>query len=741
VAVTGGGRPPLLLLLADTNTAESFWPESTPAGRALVEGGYLVRTAVTRGGTLALTGDTSKAGPLTAWAPAGVTGLTWNGQPVATSTGSDGSLQGSVPGPAAVTLPALTSWKFSSETPEAQPGFDDSSWTLADHPVSNASSPSTPVLYASDYGYDHGFVWYRGHFTATGSETGVTLTADGIAPTGAFSVWLNGAFLGSDTAAGPTTETFSFPAGALRSGKDNVIAVLVENTGNPEGPSGEKTGLYSAALNGSSAPVTWRLMGDPGGTTLQDPVRGVMNPAGLYGSDNGWDLPGYPDQDWQNVTLPDSWPARGVPAGIGWYRTSFSLSLPGHDYVPIDVQIGGPGPGAAAADYRAFIYVNGWLIGRYVNNVGPQHQFYVPAGILNDHGANTLAIAVWGLDGTGGGLDQVSLVAIGNQAGGVPVAPVASPGYSPAVYGQPTPPQPTLAAISSSTLADGTFTVRATLRNPTSQPLQRVSVSLSVPSGWTLSPAGQVSLGTVAPGGSASETFSVTAPASGLTPGTDNLLATATYRGGGGAQTLLNAAQVQVPAASLAATFNNTGITDDTDPDPSSAFIGFDGEGTTFSAEGLAADGLTPGASVTAGGLAFTWPDVASAEPDNTMAEGQTVTISGSGATLGFLAAANNSAESGTGTIYYTDGSTQSFTLDVGNFWYPSGQDGNPGNVQVAGVDYANYPTGSSGHEVYVFEQSVPLAAGKTVEAVTLPSLGSVAGYNPALHVFAMAIG
>ena len=69
-------------------------------------------------------------------------------------------------------------------------------------------------------------------------------------------------------------------------------------------------------------------MGDPGGTTLQDPVRGVMNPAGLYGADNGWDLPGYPDADWQDVTLPDSWPARGVPPGIGWYRTSFSLRLP-----------------------------------------------------------------------------------------------------------------------------------------------------------------------------------------------------------------------------------------------------------------------------------------------------------------------------------------------------------------------------------------------------------------------------
>ncbi len=741
VEVTGGGAPPMLVLLADTATAEDFWPETTTAGSALVQGGYLVRTAAVRGSTLALTGDTTSAGPLTVWAPSAVSRVTWNGQPVATTTGSDGSLQGRVPGPAPVSLPALAGWKFSSETPEAQPGFDDSSWTLADHPVSNASSPSTPVLYASDYGYDHGFVWYRGHFTATGNETGVTLSADGIAPTGAYSVWLNGAFLGSSTAAGPTSATFSFPAGAVRAGSDNVIAVLVENTGNPEGPSGEKVGLYSASLNGSSAPVTWRLMGDPGGTTLQDPVRGVMNPAGLYGADNGWDLPGYPDQDWQDVTLPDSWPARGVPPGIGWYRTSFSLGLPRSSYVPVDVQVSGPGPGAGTAGYRAFIYVNGWLIGRYVNNVGPQHQFYVPAGILNDHGPNMLAIAVWGLDGSSGGLPQVSLVAAGNQAGGVPVAPVFSPGYSPAIYGPPSAPPPTLAAISSSALAQGTFTVQATLRNPAGRPLPGASLSLSAPAGWTVTPSGATSAGTVAPGRSATQSFQVTPPASGLWPGVVNLLATASYGGAGGRQTLINAAQVQVPASSLASTFNNTAITDDANPNPSASFIGFDGLGTSYSAEGLAVDNLTPGASVSAGGLTFTWPDVAAAQPDNTMAQGQTIAISGSGASLGFLAAANNSAESGTGTIYYTDGSTQTFTLSVGNFWYPASQNGNPDNVQVAGVNFANYPTGSSGHEVYLFEQSVPLAAGKTVEAVTLPSLGSVTGDNAALHIFAMAVG
>ena len=58
----------------------------------------------------------------------------------------------------------------------------------------------------------------------------------------------------------------------------------------------------------------------------------------------------------------------------------------------------------------------------------------------------------------------------------------------------------------------------------------------------------------------------------------------------------------------------------------------------------------------------------------------------------------------------------------MGNFWYASGQSGNPTNDQVASVNYANYPTGSSGHTVYVFEQSVPIDSGKTVEAVALPA-------------------
>ncbi len=757
VAISGGGRSSLLLLVADTDIAETFWPERTSAGPALVEGGYLVRTAQSAGSTLALTGDTSKPGPITVWAPPGLDAVTWNGQPVATTSGTDGSLTGSVGGPAPVTLPTLDNWRFAFETPEAQPGYDDSSWLLADHPATtNPTSPiTTPVLYADDYGFHHGFVWYRGHFTATDNETGINLTV-GEGQHGAFSVWLNGALLGSNTSGSEQAqESFAFPAGALRPGKDNVVAVLVQSSGHDEDgvygspPSDSQKaprGLLGATLEGASTPITWRLEGNQGGEDLQDPVRGPLNATGLYGTNNGWDLPGYPDDDWQRVSLPDSWSGRGLPPGIGWYRTTFNLSLPPQSYVPVAVQIGGPGPGPGtdAADYRAFIFVNGWLTGQYDNAQGPQHQFYVPTGILNPDGDNTLAIAVWGLDSTGGGLPQVSLVAFGDQSGGVPVQTVDSPGYNPFVYGRPTSPAPTLGLTSSATLVtpSQSFTVKAVLTNPGANRLRDATVQLDVPSDWSVVPAGEATIGNVGPGQSGSATFRVTPPASSTVPaGPVDLLGRATYDADGMQQTLLATAQLQVPYSSLASTYDNTGITSNSDTNPSSNFEGFDGDGTTYSAEGLAAAGLTPGSTVTAGGLSFTWPDVPPAQPDNTLAMGQIISVSGSGSQLGFLAAANNSSQTGTGTVYYTDGTTSTFTLGVSNFWYPSGQNGNPSNTQVASVNYANYPTGSSGHTIYVFEQSVPIDAGKTVEAVALPPLGSVAGYNPALHIFAIDVG
>jgi hypothetical protein len=262
---------------------------------------------------------------------------------------------------------------------------------------------------------------------------------------------------------------------------------------------------------------------------------------------------------------------------------------------------------------------------------------------------------------------------------------------------------------------------------------------VSAPSGWTVQPA-SAPVGTVQPGGTAKATFTVT-PGSSLSGGDAVITGVASWGSGAARGSTGDTVSLTVPYSGLSASFDDPGITSNSDTNPSPGFPGFDGIGTSYSAEGLAADGFTAGAAITENGAQLSWPNAQPGQNDNTMALGQVISVSGSGQSLTFLTATNNSPLSGTGTVYYTDGSTSTFSLNVGNFWYPSGQNGNPSTTQVAAVNYANYPSGPSTHTVYVFAVPVPLQSGKTVEAVQLPALSGVHGYQAALHIFAMGIG
>ena len=346
----------------------------------LVQGASLVRTADITGSHATLTGDTSAAGPIDVWGPSNLRTIVWDGQTLSTGRGN-GELNATLPGPpASIDLPSLSDgWRFNFESDERLPSFDDSHWPIADNQTTdNPIQPtSAPVLYAQDYGFEHGFVWYRGHFTATGNETAITITAD-TGPFGSFAVWLNGTLLGSastptsthpfanmdDT---PLSQTFTVPAGVLKAGQDNVISVLTENMGQDEsfenslGLDSNKTprGLESASLSvstGTAPAITWRLQGASAAQAERDPVRGPTNPAGLAGSNAGWALPGFPDSSWTRLNLPDSWASRGVPAGVGWYRTQFSLHIPSDVWAPIGLQLtppGGGSPGPGAQNFQA----------------------------------------------------------------------------------------------------------------------------------------------------------------------------------------------------------------------------------------------------------------------------------------------------------------------------------------------------------------------------------------------------
>jgi beta-galactosidase GanA len=430
VRVTAPGRPALTLLLADQSTADSFWRVDSAAGPVLARGPQLVRPARSHGPVLELTGDTDAPAGLEVWAPAGTRVVTWNGVPVAVRPTGTGSLRTvkDLAGPRPVTLPALT-WKYAAESPEAAPGFADDGWRTADLTATNSTTKppaGQPVLTADDYGFHHGDVWYRGRFTGTVPET-VSLDFGG-GGAGLLQAWLDGTYLGQSVlptgvSSPPTrgTATLAVPEN-LRGDGPHVLSVMVRNDSHNEDGGvndahKEGRGLIGAPL---PEPVAWKIQGQ-----IDDPVRGPLNNGGLYGERNGWSLPGYPDRSWATRSVPDT----DATPGTAWYRTTFDLRVPAGDDASIGLTIGDPAVPRSGGHYRVLIFLNGWNMGQYIADVGPQHTFVLPTGILNPHGRNTLALAVTSDGGPANALETVRLTDLATVRGGVPVRPVRSPGF------------------------------------------------------------------------------------------------------------------------------------------------------------------------------------------------------------------------------------------------------------------------------------------------------------------------
>jgi hypothetical protein len=335
----------------------------------------------------------------------------------------------------------------------------------------------------------------------------VTLSSQSGGSAGAFSVWLNGTFLGSST---DDQHTFTFPAGSVSQGKDNVLSVLTVDMGHDEDYDSNNSnkaarGLTAARLTGSPlTSITWRLQGVRGGEQGLDAARGPLNTGGLYGERAGWSLPNYPDQSWGHVTLPTT----DTTPGVSWYRTDATLNLPRGQDTSVGITINDD----PAREYRALIYVNGWQVGQYVNYLGPEHSFPIPNGVLDPNGPNSIAIAVWNLDGSTGGLGTVALTDYGSYASSLAVRQNAAPGYDPRAYAMPAAPAASVALHTPDTTAAGArFTATATVRVPAGS--RDVTAALTAPAGWTVGPVTPGGVSQV--DGRAQQTFSwpVTAPA------------------------------------------------------------------------------------------------------------------------------------------------------------------------------------------------------------------------------------
>ena len=191
-------------------------------------------------------------------------------------------------------------------------------------------------------------------------------------------------------------------------------------------------------------------------------------------------------------------------------------------------------------------------------------------------------------------------------------------------------------------------------------------------------------------------------------------------------------AQATSGTPTLEQAFDNTGITTAADATAGN----YDGIGDSFSASGLAADALTPGRSLLHDGLEITWPDVAPGKPDNVVANGQTVAVSGTGTTLGVVGASAYGSTTGTFTVTYADGSTSTATVTFADWIDTSPASGTDTLATTAGWS----PGGTI--PVSLSYAAIPLTSGRPVVSVTLPTVGASVGKNVAsMHIFSLTVG
>jgi len=152
-------------------------------------------------------------------------------------------------------------------------------------------------------------------------------------------------------------------------------------------------GVRGFALDGTSF-STWKVQGKLGGyQNFPDKTRGILNEGGLFGERQGWHLPGFDTSSWKSRALSSGLP--NSAAGVGFFVTTFNLNVPSGTDVPISFNFV---DSSSNQPYRAYLFVNGWMMGKRVGNLGPQTKFPVHQGILNYQGKNTVAVALWAME-------------------------------------------------------------------------------------------------------------------------------------------------------------------------------------------------------------------------------------------------------------------------------------------------------------------------------------------------------
>lgn len=272
------------------------------------------------------------------------------------------------PGPSAP-LPSLEPWTFADASPQVEASYDDADWD--EIPVEAVALNRMDI---DALGVHYGCIWYRGTFNGPLDRLQIDARH-------CWAVWLNGQLVAqrdefqNTQGVGPDGARFSrigLRRASFAEGR-NTIVVLVESLGHHQGFADDAANPRGIVrLDTGGTPIRWRFR------------RGLVR--GEHGMTPVVAFEGVERSGSCEVTLPHAW--AGDPQGVGLYESTFRLE--GVD--PKSTALGldfDPGRG------KANLYLNGYLIGRYWPERGPQRRFLLPWGVLHPDGENHLAIAVW----------------------------------------------------------------------------------------------------------------------------------------------------------------------------------------------------------------------------------------------------------------------------------------------------------------------------------------------------------
>jgi fibronectin type 3 domain-containing protein len=166
-------------------------------------------------------------------------------------------------------------------------------------------------------------------------------------------------------------------------------------------------------------------------------------------------------------------------------------------------------------------------------------------------------------------------------------------------------------------------------------------------------------------------------------------------------------------SVNLSGYYNRTGITND-----GAAFAGgLDAAGNALSAQQL-------GSSVTSGGLTYALGPVGT--PDSVTAYGQLITLpQGNYSQIDLLAVGvNGNQPNQTFIVTYTDGSTQTISQSISDWFAPQGYSG---ESVAASINHRNTARGGADNRTFhVYSYALSINSSKTVASITLPTNSSV---------------